>query len=201
MGCCDPHWIVEHQGALQAPQAAACSRPFAPFYGPGLGGNIVGPKEDRRVLYVEVGAVVESAPIVYACGIVNKDGGILKAVDVNQLTAAAIADIPEGAVPDSLGPLKIPPKPHVSREASSSIKAGVAPCGGVWCVGDEVCNGCGLLDGWGGDGEFDEVQLMRHGLVNEELAPCLMYRTGRGRLRKQGDLGLKVSCWGMLYLF
>ena len=47
MGCCDPHWIVEHEGALEAPQAATCPRSFAPFDGPSLGGNIVSPEEDR----------------------------------------------------------------------------------------------------------------------------------------------------------
>jgi hypothetical protein len=83
MGCCDPHWIVKHEGALEAPQAVACSRLFAPFYGSGLGGNVVGPEEDRRVLNVKMGTVVKSAPIVYAHGIIDEDGSILEAVDIN----------------------------------------------------------------------------------------------------------------------
>jgi hypothetical protein len=121
MGCCDHHWIVEHEGALEAPQAATCPGSFTPFDGPSLGGNVVGPEEDRWVLNVKMGALVESAPIVYACGIIDEYGSILKAVDVDQLAVAAITYVSKGALPNSLGPFKIPPELHVGGETARGV--------------------------------------------------------------------------------
>ena len=121
----DAHWVVDHEGALDAPQSSADERSFAGFDKPGFSSCVICVEQ---YYWMWVGGVwfAEDQEMVTS-NIVDDEGCIFEYVYADEFSFTIVCYIDKCAFLDVFGPLDVPPKFHMVAVASCCSEAAVTP--------------------------------------------------------------------------